>query len=226
MKCIITDDEPLARELLENYIADVPNLELVASCKDGIDTIAALKENEVDILFLDIKMPKISGIDLIKTLEYPPIIILTTAYPDYALDGYELDVTDYLLKPFSFTRFLKAVQKAETRLSSGNEETKTLVFRSDKKSYPVETDDIVLIESIGDYVIIHTHTQKITTHETLKSLEEKLPIQRFMRIHKSWIIALPDIDFLEGNMISIKELKIPIGKTYKKSVMERLGGIS
>lgn len=224
MKCIIVDDEPLAREILGEYVADVPSLDLVGSYSSAIQAMEALKQHVVDLVFLDVNMPRLSGIDLMKALDRRPAVILTTAYPDYALQGYELDVVDYLLKPFSFERFLKAVHKADVRVARpGEVHGDRLLVRADKRTWLVDFSDILYIESMGDYVRIHSRQRKLIVNETMKSLEEALPGGHFLRIHKSWIVARSAIDFVEGNYLMCGEQSIPIGKTFRDQLMKWLG---
>jgi DNA-binding LytR/AlgR family response regulator len=219
MKCLIVDDEPIAREILESYIADTPGLFLVDSCNSALQAMEVLKKESVDLMFLDVNMPRLSGIQLLRTLERYPAIVLTTAYPDYALQGYELDVVDYLLKPFSFERFLKAVLKVQTLFQLLDTTVRQLIVKSDKKTWPIEMDDIRFVESIGDYVSIVTVERKIVVHETLKNIEEALPGGQFFRVHKSWIVSRNSIDFIEGNYIMSGTTSIPIGKSFKDGFM-------
>ncbi|HAC15993.1 MAG TPA: DNA-binding response regulator [Bacteroidetes bacterium] len=219
MKCLVVDDEPIAREILESYITDMPGLSLVGSCNSALQAMEVLKKQSVDLMFLDVNMPRLSGIELLRTLESYPAIVLTTAYPDYALQGYELDVVDYLLKPFSFERFLKAVQKVESRVLVSVGATRQLIVKSDKKTWPIEMDDIRFVESIGDYVNITTVGRKILVHETLKNIEESLPRGQFFRVHKSWIVSRGAIEFIEGNYIMSGTTSIPIGKSFKDEFM-------
>ena len=227
MKCLIVDDEPIAREILEGYIDDTPGLTILASCSSGIGALKFLREEKQrpDILFLDVKMPGLSGMELLRTLEQPPAVILTTAFPDYALEGYDLSVTDYLLKPFSFERFLKAVQKAEKKMKDNPDAGGggVLLIKADKKTWPVKTDDILFIESAGDYVTVHTSEKKITAYGTLRDMENQLPAS-FMRVHKSWIVSIRAIEYLEGNTLMVQDSRVPIGKTYRDSVQEWLKG--
>jgi DNA-binding LytR/AlgR family response regulator len=224
MKCIIVDDEPLAREILAEYVADMPSLELVGSYSSAILAMEGLKRQEVDLIFLDVNMPRLSGIEFIRAMERRPAVILTTAYPDYALQGYELDVVDYLLKPFSFERFLKAVQKADVRVVR-LEETHgdRLKVRADKRTWLIDYSDLLCIESMGDYVRIYTTQRKLTVNDTMKAMEDALPGGMFMRVHKSWIVARSAIDFVEGNYLMCGDHPIPIGKTYRDQLMKWLG---
>ncbi len=221
LRCLIVDDEPSAREILSAYIRDTPQLELSGECNDALEAMDFLGKHPVDLLFLDINMPRLSGISFIKSRTQLPAVIITTAYDEYALEGYELDVVDYLLKPFSFERFLKAVEKMEKRLHPLTTNQNFLLVRSDKKTYKIPYADILYIESLGDYVIIQTHSQKLTTYETLKNLEEQLVPHHFMRVHKSFLVSLDKVDYMEGNMLVIQGHEIPIGGSYKEEVVNR-----
>ncbi|HAC16057.1 MAG TPA: DNA-binding response regulator [Bacteroidetes bacterium] len=219
MKCLVVDDEPIAREILVGFIADVPGLSLVGVCNSALQAMEVLKNEPVDIMFLDVNMPRLSGIELLRALDRYPAIVLTTAYPDYALQGFEMDVVDYLLKPFSFERFLRAVQKVEARNHVSNGGSKQLIVKSDKKTWPIELNDIRFVESVGDYVNITDNERKIMVHETLKNIEDALPGGQFFRVHKSWIISRNAIDFIEGNYIMSGTASIPIGKSFKDGFM-------
>lgn len=217
LSCIIVEDEPVARDILRQYISELDFLDLVGEFDNGVSAISFLREETVDLLFLDINMPKLSGIDLIKSLSNPPKTILTTAYSEYALDGYELDVVDYLLKPFSFERFLKAVNKASGQIEKeqSSSESQPLIIKADGKTYRVAEHEILFVESLGDYVTLHTSTEKLTFNQTLKSFLDKLSQDDFIRVHKSFVVSLSKISYVEGNMISIGEKEIPIGNAFK-----------
>lgn len=220
-RCIIIDDEPAAQQVLQQYIADVPGLLLTGTCSDALEAVDHLQEQPVDLLFLDINLPRLSGISFLKALPHHPAVILTTAYEEYALQGYELDVVDYLLKPFSFERFLRAV--AKVLQAPGRDAADThLTVRADRKTYRLPCADILYIESTGDYVTIHTADQKITAYNTLKGLQEKLPSDLFLRIHKSYIISLAQLEYLEGNTVTVGGTHLPIGTTYQQTVKERI----
>jgi len=230
MKVIIVDDEPLAQEVLQTHISKFPGLELVATCNNAVEAFEALKEHPIDLMFLDIQMPQISGIDFLKTLAKPPKVIFTTAYSEYAVDGYELDVVDYLLKPISFERFAKAVNKAIDILKQksspkgeGNptvDKADYIYVKANKKLFKVRYDEIFYIEGLKDYVMLHTPEGRIVTLQTMKSLEKKLPNNIFMRVHRSYIVNLNKIDILEGNTVHIQEKIIPIGKNYKDNLLK------
>lgn len=217
LTCIIVEDEPIARDILRQYISELDFLDLIAEFDNGVSAVSFLRKQEVDVLFLDINMPKLSGIDLIRSLSHPPKIVLTTAYSEYALEGYELDVIDYLLKPFSFERFLKAVNKVSKLLESeqASDESQPLIIKADGKTYRIDEEDILFVESLGDYVTLHTSSEKLTFNQSLKSFLEKLSPDSFIRVHKSFVVSLSKINYVEGNMISVGEKEIPIGNAFK-----------
>lgn len=229
IRCLIIDDEPLAQRIIEKYSEDIPTIEILCKCSNAFEAMQALNEKEVDLIFLDINMPKLSGINFLKTLKRPPLTIITTAYSEYALEGYELDVLDYLKKPFSFERFLKAIQKAQDRLKENTKETivheivtaqsgdDSFVFvKSNKKTYKINISDIYYIEALGDYIKIHTNDKMIVTYQSMKKIEALLPSNQFIRIHKSFIVAIKKIKTIEGNMVEVKDEKLPIGSNYKQ----------
>lgn len=227
LRCVIADDEPIARQILEGYIKDVPYLELISSCKNAFEVMEVMQQESVDILFLDINMPKLSGLSLLKTLQQKPEVIITTAYPEYAVEGFELDVTDYLLKPFSLERFLQAVlkvRKETTEIAQKapviKEETpKTIFVKSDKKILKLDFDDIRHIEAYGNYIKIHTE-QMILTPQTLSEFLEKLPIQ-FLRVHKSFVVNFDHLKLIDGNQIVLQnDTKLTVGKSYRKNVID------
>lgn len=222
LRCLIIDDEPSAQQILRQYIGDAPGLTLADCCSDALEAMEFLKEHEVDLLFLDINMPKLSGISFLKSLKEPPAVILTTAYEEYALEGYELNVVDYLLKPFSFERFLKSVAKIENRQRQNTLSQSFLTVKADKKSYRVSFNDILLIESAGDYVTLHCRDRKLITYATMKNLEDTLPTNQFYRVHKSYIISVHHIEYLEGNSIKIGGKLVPIGTTYRHEIKTRI----
>ncbi|MFT5646396.1 MAG: DNA-binding LytR/AlgR family response regulator [Aureispira sp.] len=223
MNVIIVDDEPLAQEVLETYVSKFPALNLIAKCSNAVEAFDVLNNNSIDLMFLDIQMPQISGIDFLKTLPNPPQVIFTTAYSEYAMAGYELNVVDYLLKPISLDRFAKAVNKAVAKELQENEptihastETADYIFvKADKKLIKIRFDQINYIEGLKDYVILHTPNGRVVTLQTMKSLEVKLPSDIFMRVHRSFIVNMGNISIIEGNTIQIEKKIIPIGKNYK-----------
>ena len=229
IRCLIVDDEPLAHTVIEQYSSSIPTIEIEKKCNNAFEAIAYLHENTVDVIFLDINMPNLSGFDFLKTLSYKPQIIITTAYAEYALKGYEFSVIDYLLKPFTQERFLQAINKiriSETKKKEQNESNsdsvKSIFLKSDKVNHKVYFSDILYVEGSGNFVKIITKVKKILVSETMNSFEQKLPKKDFLRIHRSYIIALEKIDKIDGNRIYIQDNKIPIGQTYKKDLETRI----
>jgi DNA-binding LytR/AlgR family response regulator len=226
IRCLIIDDEPLAQRVIERYAENIPFLEIVQKCNSALEAIDVLHNQEVELLFLDINMPRLSGMDFLKTLKNPPLVIITTAYAEFAIQGYELDVVDYLMKPFAFDRFYKAIQKVEemikgkeqrhTELKEPDKQDESFIFiKSSKKTFKVNLNDILYIEALGDYVKIFTTEKMIISYQSLKNIETLLPSGVFPRIHKSFIIALSRIDLIEGNHVKIKDRLIPIGTNFK-----------
>ena len=235
MNTIIVDDEPLAQDVLETYIEKIPELNLVARCSNALEANEVLKSQDVDLRFLDIQMPQLTGIDFLKTLTRPPLVIFTTAYPNYALEGFELNALDYLLKPISLERFMKAVNKAieqhdlqsreNNPAESSNSDDPDFIFvKADKKLVKVKYDDILYIEGLKDYVIIRMDSDRVITLHTMKSLEAKMPSDQFKRIHRSYIVNLDRINAIVGNMVEVIEKKetkhLPIGKNYRDELLE------
>ncbi|MBX2962160.1 MAG: response regulator transcription factor [Cyclobacteriaceae bacterium] len=228
VSCLIVEDEPLARNLMTEYVKKVPSLNLVRACASAMEGMEVLRTQPVDILFLDIQMPEITGITFLKILQKKPLVIFTTAYSQYALEGYELDVVDYLLKPITFERFLKAVDKALARLTTPVvptfphqpvAEKPDFVFVKDgTKMVKIRFSDILYVEGMKDYVAIHTRDQrKITSLQRMKALEEQLPTDQFIRIHHSYIISLQAIDAVYKNDVQIGQALLPISDSYKKT---------
>jgi DNA-binding LytR/AlgR family response regulator len=243
MNVIIVDDEPLALEILENYIFRTSQLKLVAKCRNALEAFEAIHKHQVDLMFLDIQMPQITGVDFLKTLSNPPQVIMTTAYANYAVEGFELNVTDYLLKPISFERFSKAVQKTTLNAQQGgnlsaqpnpnaaladpeaaqklaDKKNDFIFVKTDKKLVKLKFADIFFIEGLKDYVMIYSPTGRIITLQTLKSLEEKLPQDAFVRAHRSFIVNINHIDQIEANHITIHKKEIPIGKNFKDELQQ------
>ncbi len=223
INCIIVDDEPASREVLEKYISDTDILNLVAECKNAVEANEVLKNKSVELMFLDINMPKISGVQLLKSLTSPPKVIFTTAFPEYAIEGFELDAVDYLLKPFSFERFLKAVNKysllADKETSRGN---RTIFLKSEKKLYRILIGDIIYLEAVGDYVKVVFGEQTIIVHSTFQDLLEQLSHPNIVRIHRSFAMAIDKFEYIDGNQIIVKSKSLPIGKAYRKELLARL----
>ncbi len=236
MNTLIIDDEPLALDVLETYIAKMPELNLVARCSNALEANELIRKHPVDLIFLDIQMPQVSGVDFIKALPNPPLFIFTTAYSNYALEGYELNAIDYLLKPISLDRFMKAVNKAleqfELRHREESPETSTqgvegvefFFVKADKKLVKIKYDEILYIEGLKDYVIIRLEVGRVVTLQTMKSLEDKLPLNRFKRIHRSYIVSIDKIHAVDGTSVDVYEKgvikQLPIGKNYRDEILE------
>lgn len=224
IKCIITDDEPLARKGLQGYIEKIDFLQLVGVCEDAIQLNSLLKQQSADLLFLDIEMPYVTGIDFLKNTPQPPKVIFTTAYEQYAIKGYELDVLDYLLKPISFERFLKSANKAyDYFVSTSAKEASYLFIKTDNKLEKVNLDELLFVEAMENYVALYTADKKLITHSTLKALQEKLPAAQFIQPHKSYVVNIQCIQSIEGNILHVGgKYQIPISKYQKDEVMERI----
>ena len=233
IRCLVIDDEPLARDLMRSHIEKLENFEIVAECGDAMKALQALRNHPVDLMFMDIQMPQITGIEFLKTLKHPPKVIITTAYREYALDGFELDVVDYLLKPITFNRFLKAVNKyyqltqeekknsAPAAMAAQPEEA-FIYVKENKKVIKVHLNEILYVEGLSEYVQIYTENKKIITKTSMTHMEEKLPQADFMRIHKSFIVSLSKIEAFTSNSIEVPGKELPIGRSYKNSVLEAL----
>jgi DNA-binding LytR/AlgR family response regulator len=228
MKCIIVDDNKMARMALKQLVSQIGELELVAECSDASEALTSLNNTQVDLLLLDIEMPDMTGLDLTRKLgKQRPLIIFTTAKTDYAVEAFELNVVDYLVKPLSFPRFRQAVEKAAEALESNKEEVKVeeqaFVFVKDNGVLKrISIDDIYFLEAMGDYVKVHTPQKFHVVHATLKSIEEKLPVSKFIRVHRSYIVAINKIDFIQEGTISIGKTSIPVADTHKSSLNKRL----
>jgi DNA-binding LytR/AlgR family response regulator len=241
LNVLIVDDEPLALDVLETYISKMPELNLVKRCSNALEANEALKTHQIDLMFLDIQMPQLTGIDFVKTLVHPPMIVFTTAYPNYAIQGFDLNAMDYLLKPISLERFMKAVNKAVEHYDLQHRDPATasatsaaavlppdnlrfFFVKADKKLMKVNFDDVIFIEGLKDYVIIRLLTGRVITLQTMKSLEDRLPQNRFRRIHRSYIVAMDKITAIEGNMIEVMEKDkpklLPIGKNYRDDLID------
>lgn len=230
IRALIVEDEPLSQEVIETYIKDYPIIELVKSCNNAIEALEALKQYDIQLIFLDINMPVLSGINMVKSLPLPPAIIFTTAYPEYAIEGFELDAVDYLVKPYSFERFVKAVNKVRDKMETATaaaaakqtHQQSFIVIKADKKLYKLDFDDIHYFNSTGDYVKVFTKQGKvIITNETLRNIEAGLPVHLFIRVHKSFIVSVKSIRYIEGNQVMVDTTTIPIGLTYKEELISK-----
>ncbi|NME67003.1 LytR/AlgR family response regulator transcription factor [Flammeovirga aprica] len=243
IKCLIIDDEPLAIKVIENYLLRLNEFEIVAKCESAIEAFNILQNNKIDLLFLDINMPMLTGIDFVKSLEQKPEVILTTAHREYALEGFEISALDYLLKPISFQRFLKAANKAAQFIhtkeaakappktvaapvsssSASTEEERFIFLKVEKKMLKVFLDDIIYMESLKDYLRIYTKEKEMVVHYTLTKILENLPEDEFIRIHRSYAISLKKVNAIEGNQVELKNGKmLPIGRLYQQTVKDTI----
>lgn len=224
---LIVDDEFLARKLLSEYVSKIDFLNLIDTCSDATKAMEVLNETNIDILLLDIQMPDISGMEMLKLLDKKPSVILTTAYSEYAVDAFSLGVVDYLLKPFDYARFMQAVNKAiNINVNSLDSSTETpndyLMVKADYKLYKVNFDDLLFIEGQHEYVTFHTKTKRITALYSLRNLEETLPKDRFVRTHKSYIVSIKNIEDIDKTIVTVAGNKIPVGASYRDALIERL----
>jgi len=227
---LVVDDEPIAHRIIEDYCAAIPHLALAKHCYNALEAMQYLSANKVDLMFLDLNMPKLKGFDFLRTLTTKPKVIVTTAYQDFALEGYELDVSDYLLKPFSFERFLKAVNKAteastnevvniDTTISNTRLEQRIFI-KGDKAQHQIFLKDINYIEACGNYCLVYLNDKKTITHQKISQFEQELPTENFIRIHKSYIVAKDKIESIAAGKIIIDNKELPVGQTFKNSVNE------
>lgn len=234
IRCQIVDDEPLAINVIKKFLEKFQQTEVVSTCENAMDAFGYISEQPVDLLFLDINMPTLNGLDFLKSLKQPPLVIITSAYRDYAVDGFELNVLDYLVKPISFQRFLKAMDKANTAIKEKkgigigqspkvHEGTKSFLFlKVDKKMVKIYLDEILYIESLKDYVRIRTVYEDLITHQNLNGMAKLLPSESFIRIHKSYTISVDKVKSIEGNCVEIASKLLPIGRNYRKEVKEHI----
>lgn len=230
-KCLIVDDEELAQDVIENYIEALPMLELSGKCKNAVEAISHLYEKQVDIMFLDINMPEINGLEMLRAISNPPKTILTTAYSQFALESYDYGVVDYLLKPIRLDRFIKAVNRAielinkkdlPTSNGSGQDESKGLFIKEDHITYSIQFDTILFVEAYGNYLKIYTTEKTYVIRETLQSILDKLPEKQFIRVHKSFIVSIQRIKKIIGNVVHLEGHEIPVGVTFKSELANRL----
>jgi DNA-binding LytR/AlgR family response regulator len=225
LSCIIVDDEPVARKILHEFVEQVPFLDLQGKFENAMKAELFLKSNKVDLIFLDIEMPKVSGLQFLQRLHVESLVILSTAFPQYALEGYELDIIDYLLKPFALSRFLKAVQKAKDYYELKSRtltapQPDYIFIKSDKRIEKIKLEDIIYAESVGNYVAVHTSDQKILAYLTLKSLEAQLPAGDFIKIHQSYLVNGARINAIDGNEIRLSNKSLPMSRNYRDNVMK------
>ncbi len=230
--CLIVDDEPLAIEVIETYLNRLDGYNIIGKCRNPVEAFSLLQRNPIDLLFLDIQMPELTGLDLLKTLRNPPLVILTTAHREYALEGYELDVLDYLLKPISFDRFLQAIDKYQQRETAqnlpinsyqehiGNKEF--IDIRADRKTYRIPLQGIIYIESMKDYLQIFTSQKKFITKSTLQDFLDQLPVNQFVQIHRSYIVSMSHITAFDNTMVEVGKRQLPVGRSFNRQVKEVL----
>lgn len=226
ISCLIIDDEPLSRNVLKTFIEDHPDLELLGECKDAFEAMDQLSGASVDLLFLDINMPKLSGINFYKSLNQRPEVVFTTAYPEFAVEGFELNAVDYLMKPIAFERFVQAVQRVKEKLGQTTVQENSsdyILLKADKKIYRTAFDDILFCEALGDYVKVHLTDKVLIITTTMKKLLSELPADRFIRTHKSYIINRSKFEYIEGNQIKIGNSNVAIGQSYREEVLKVLG---
>ncbi|HEY0653199.1 MAG TPA: response regulator transcription factor [Chryseosolibacter sp.] len=221
--CMIVEDEPVSQDILRRYIENLDSLDLIAVCNDAIEAAHKLSSLRPDVLFLDITMPRLSGLDFYRSLINPPHVIFTTAYPEYAVNGFEVNAVDYLVKPFAFDRFVKAINRLQDILKgSGESDLSFIVLQADKKLHKVVVDDILYLEAMGDYVKVFLREKTLIVHQTLQRLLEQLPQQVFFRVHKSYVISLTKLEYVEGNQITIANRQVPIGQTFRTDFLTAL----
>jgi DNA-binding LytR/AlgR family response regulator len=229
LNCLVIDDEPVARKGIAEYVGEVDFLNLIAQCENAVKASSYLNQSSVDLIFLDIQMPKLSGIEFLKTLKNPPLVIFTTAYSEYALESYSLDVVDYMVKPITFDRFLKAAQKAMEihslkRLAGQVREADHFFVKCDSKYEKLFYHEVRYIEALQNYAVIHTENRKLITYITMTGLENQLPKEQFLKVHKSYIIGIAHIKAIDGNEILIGEVRIPLSRNSKEEVVNQILG--
>jgi DNA-binding LytR/AlgR family response regulator len=222
IQCIIVDDEPQARNMMENFVSQISMWKIVKVCSNAIDAFEVLQTQQVDVMFLDIKMPVVNGVDFLRSLNNPPLIIFTTAYQKYAMEGYELNVVDYLLKPIAMHRLLKATEKAAERLALRETETNYLFVKHEHKLVKIDFDAILYVEAMQNFVTIHTNTKSYLITQTMKAMEEALPAHLFTRVHRSYIIAMKSVTAVFGNTIEMETTQIPIGSNFRAAFMDKI----
>ena len=233
IKCLLVDDEPLALDALESLIQKIPELEIIDRCSNAVDALQVIHHKKIDLLLLDIQMPEITGIEMLKSLAHPPKVIFTTAYRDYAIEAFELDVIDYLVKPISLERLIRSInryhdrisRKPDSQTSDPERSNKSITIYSDKKNYRVNTSSILYVEGLKDYAMVHTDNGRLITRQTLKNLEDILPDEEFIRVHRSFIVPYQRLDSWTTYSVSIKDIEIPVGRTYRKTIMDLLENI-
>jgi DNA-binding LytR/AlgR family response regulator len=234
IKCLIIDDEPLAIKIIENYLSDFKNIELVATFNNAISALSIIDEQHIDVIFLDINMPKMSGLDFLRSLKIKPQIVITTAYREYAVESFDLDVLDYLVKPIPYGRFVKSINKITNQLQLEKDKLDDVIIKEepyiflkvDKKLMKIKLNDILFIESLKDYIKVMTTLGDYLVHKSMNSISEELPEENFLRIHRSFTIALNKITAVEGNSVEIARRRIPIGRNYLQLAKQKILNIN
>ena len=221
IRCIIIDDEPSSQNVLKSFVDKIDYLDVLQVCNNALEALDFLRNNTVDLLFLDINMPHLSGVSFYKSLKNPPKVIFTTAYSEYALEGFEVEAIDYLLKPFSFERFVKAISKVK---ALNDDKIDYILLKSDKKLHQIKTDDIYFIEGLGDYIKVHLKNSYLVTYKSLTKMNELLPKSDFIQVHKSFIINKNKLDYIEGNLAVVNTNKIPLGQKFKSNFLNNIKG--
>ena len=228
IRCLLVDDEPLALDAMAALIAKIPELEVIGRCRDAVEALQLIHRERIDLVFLDIQMPELTGLEMLRSMVNPPKVIFTTAYREYAVEAFELDVVDYLVKPISLERLLKSINRYHDRISKTGKDIQSaepvgsITIYSDKKTHKIVTSDILFIEGLKDYALVHTKGGRLITRQTMKNLEELLSSHEFVRVHRSWIVPFSRVSSWTNYSINIGEKEIPIGKTYRKSIHEYL----
>lgn len=228
IRCLIVDDEPIAIRVLKAHLEKIPDVEITATCMNAIEALQIVKEKAIDLVFLDIEMPALSGIGFVESFERPPRFIFTTAHRDYAVRGFELDAVDYLVKPIGFPRLLRAVEKYHRMCSTPSDLSPvpkgSINVRVDRRTVRIDLDDVIYVESLSDYVVIHTHSERYTTKLRITDLDEQIAPRGFARIHRSYIVSVGHVDSFTSTEVQLGETTLPVSRTYRRDVMERLAG--
>ncbi|HAA10439.1 MAG TPA: DNA-binding response regulator [Cytophagales bacterium] len=224
LKCLIVDDEPLARGVVRDFLSQIPDVEVVAEAGNASVALKTLKEEAVDAIFLDIQMPGLSGIDLVRAIPSPPLVVFITAYPEHAVDGFSLDAVDYLVKPFSFSRLLEAVNRLRKRLAPSPILSQYITFKADKRLHKIPHTDLRYIQAAGDFIKVFHSGKTLIVNETLRSLETRLPTPPFCRIHKSYLVNLDYLKYWEGNQVAIDDEMLPVGAAHREALKQILNG--
>ncbi|HEC41676.1 MAG TPA: response regulator transcription factor [Bacteroides sp.] len=228
IRCLLVDDEPLALDAMATLTGKIPELEVIGRCKDAVEALQVIHQKKIDLLFLDIQMPELTGLEMLRSLTNPPKVIFTTAYREYAVEAFELDVVDYLVKPVSLERLLKSINRYHDRIRTnsndkqGVETDVSITIYSDKKTHKIDTSEILFIEGLKDYALVHTKSNRIITRQTMKNFEALLSSYDFIRVHRSWIVPYRRVSSWTSYSVNIGEKEVPIGKTYRKAIQKYL----